>query len=115
MADANDFQKAYAEAQRKLAKDIRPMIARSGMYNPDNDPEYVFQPFPETVKLPGGREVIVNNQEVKDAVLKVIPLKTKPVDVDVAKLVNEQQTVAPAARRGRPPKAKATDLPANLE
>jgi hypothetical protein len=114
MADANEFQKAYIEAQKKLAKDIRPMIARSGMYNPEADPEYVFQPFPETVKLPGGREVIVNNQEEKDAVLKVTPLKAKAVDVDVATLVTKQQAEPPRQKR-KYTKRASTDLPANLE
>jgi len=115
MADANDFQKAYLLEQRKLAKDIRPMIARSGMYNPDNDPEYVFQPFPETIKFPDGREIIVHNQDEKDAVLERHHLKTKPVEVDVAALVTEQQVKVSPVRRGRPPKVKAVDLPPNLE
>jgi hypothetical protein len=114
MADANEFQKAYIEAQKKLAKDIRPMIARSGMYNPESDPEYVFQPFPETVKLPGGREVIVNNQEEKDSVLGTKPLQAKAVSVDVAKLINEQQAEAPRQKR-KYTKRASTDLPANLE
>ena len=91
------------------------MIARSGMYNPDNDPEYVFQPFPETIKFPDGREIIVQNQDEKDAILKRHQLKTKPVEVNVAELVTEQQSAPAQARRGRPPKAKSVDLPPNLE
>ena len=115
MADANEFQKAYMEAQRKLAKDVRPMIARSGMYNPDSDPEYIWQPFPETIKYPDGREVIVFSQDEKDAVLNRQPIEAKKVDVDVAALVNEQQPAAEPAKRGRPPKAKSVELPPNLE
>ena len=113
MADANDYQKASLEAQKRLQKDIRPMIARSGMYNPENDPEYVFQPFPEAIKLPNGREVIVNNQEEKDSVLGIKPIQAKKVEVNVAEIVKEQQA-APAPRRGRPPKAKSVDLPPDL-
>ena len=48
-------------------------------------------------------------------VLEIIAAAARDPEVDVAKLVNEQQAAQPAVRRGRPPKAKSPDLPDNLE
>ena len=42
------------------------------------------------------------------------PEPAKPVTVDIADL-KQQQPVPVAAKRGRPPKAKAVELPANLD
>ena len=111
MAEASDFQKAYLEHQKKLQRDIRPMIARSGFYNPDNDTPAEYQRYPLLVKV-GNKEIKVYSEEEEKAALNIKAEPAKKVDIDIA---NIQQPEAVAIRRGRPPKAKPLDLPADLK
>lgn len=112
MADENPMKAAYLEAQRKLKKDIRPMMARSGWYNPDKDPDYVYQRYPITVRLPDGKEVIAHTEAEEKKLLGIKDEPAKTVEVDIANLVSKE--VAPK-KRGRPPKAAQAPLPPNLE
>jgi hypothetical protein len=114
---ANAFKAKYMEMQRKLQKDIRPMIAKSGFFDPDKDnDEYVYQRYPITVRDAKGNDIgIANNEAEEKALLGVKQEPAKAVDVDVAKLVTANTPEVAPARRGRPPKAKSLDLPPNLE
>ena len=111
MPSAEEFKKHYAEMQGKLKKDIRPMIARSGFYNPDNDMATEYQHYPRWVEV-GGKKVIAHNEQEENALLGVVTQPAKKVDVDIA---NIQQPETVQVRRGRPPKAKTLDLPADLK
>ena len=53
MAGPTDFQKTYLEHQKQLQRDIRPMIARSGQYNPEADVPYEYQHYPRWRTLIG--------------------------------------------------------------
>lgn len=103
--------------QRQLAKDIRSEIARSGWYEPKNDPEYNYVPFPRWVEVWGGdgkkKDVLVQNAEEEKQVLGVKTEPAKAVTVDTNQL--EKIVQAAPAKRGRPPKAKAAPLPPTLE
>ena len=112
-AIVNHERAKFLEKQKRLQKDIRSQIARSGFYNPDVDPTYEFHPFPETIKLKNGHEVIVYTQEEKDHLLGVKTEPPKKYDVDITNLTQEAAPVA--VKRGRPPKVKPLDLPADLK
>ena len=99
--------------QRKNARDIRDRIARSGQYDPDKDPDYIYQPYPKWVDTPNGR-MVVQNKDEHQRVLGLSVVKPEPVEVDVASLAQVEEPTAP--RRGRPPKAKTeTILPPNID
>ena len=112
MAEASDFQKAYLENQKKLQRDIRPMIARSGQYNPEGDIPYEYQHYPRWVEV-GNRKVVVHNADEENALLGKVTQPAKAVNVDITNIVQEP-TVVPV-KRGRPPKVKPLDLPADLK
>ena len=111
MADASDFQKAFLREQEKLRRDIRPMIAKAGHYNPANDVPYEYQRYPLMVKV-GDKEIKVYSKEEENMALGIRAEPAKKVDVDIA---NIQQPDKVAVRRGRPPKIKPLDLPADLK
>src|SRR5450755_2909752 len=113
MPSADEFKKHYAEMQAKLKKDIRPMIARSGFYNPDNDVAAEYQHYPRWIDLPDGTKVVVNTEDEERARLGVTVKPAQAVDVDIANL-KQSDAIVPI-RRGRPPKAKLLDLPSDLK
>ena len=95
-------------------KDIRSFIARSKQYNPDLDVEYVHQEYPKYVRRDGAIIGVAHNADEAAKLLGIVETKAKPVAVDVAQAVSEGSQNAPTPKRGRPPKAKAIDLPADL-
>ena len=104
--------------ERRNAVDIRKRIARSGWYNPETDnpdtshhTEYPKWVYPKGAGTEGR---IVQNRDEEHKVMGTTPAPAKSVAVDIADL-GQQQSVPVAAKRGRPPKAKAVELPANLE
>jgi nicotinamide mononucleotide (NMN) deamidase PncC len=107
----NHEKAKFLAKQARLQKDVRSQIARSGFYQPDNDPVYEFQPFPETVKV-GDTEIIVFSQEEKDKVLGIKAEPAKKVDVDITQLVQEQ-TAVPVKRKYT--KRVVMALPADLK
>ena len=115
MPSAEEFKKHYLEMQAKLKRDIRPMIARSGFYNPENDVTSEYQHYPRWIDLPNGEKVVVRSEdEENDADFRCDPDKpAKAVDVDITNLVQPEAAIP--IRRGRPPKAKSLDLPADLK
>ena len=113
MPSAEDFKKHYLEMQAKLKRDIRPMIARSGFYNPENDVTSEYQHYPRWIDLPNGEKVVVRSEDEEKTLLGITDKPAKAVDVDITNLV--QPEVAIPIRRGRPPKAKSLDLPADLK
>ena len=113
MAEASDFQKAYLENQKKLQRDIRPMIARSGQYNPEADVPYEYQHYPRWIDLPDGKKIVVKSEAEEHAALGVKIAPAKKVDVDITNIAQEVTTVP--VKRGRPPKVKPLDLPADLK
>ena len=109
--------KRIAEERRNKI-DIRKRIARSGWYNPEGDDpdtshhtEYPKWVYPDGAGTDG---LIVQNRDEEHKVMGTKPVPAKPVTVDIADL-GQQQPVPVQARRGRPPKAKAAELPANLD
>ena len=114
---AGERAKRIAEERRNKI-DIRKRIARSGWYNPENDDpstdnhtEYPKWIFPNGVGKEGR---IVQNRDEEHKAMGTKPAPAKSVSVDIADL-GQQQPVPVAAKRGRPSKAKAVELPANLE
>ena len=104
--------------ERRNGIDIRKRIARSGWYNPENDDpdmsrhtEYPKWVYPEGAGTTG---LIIQTRDEEHKVMGTTPKPAKPVSVDIADL-GEQQPVPVQAKRGRPPKAKAAELPANLD
>ena len=98
--------------QQKMKRDIRSQIARSGQYNPESDPPYVFQPYPKTVRK-DGRDIIVKNAVEERHVLGLNDAPAKTVEVDVAGLMKDQEVPVVAKPRGRPKKI-IQELPPNL-
>ena len=113
MPSAEEFKKHYLEMQAKLKRDIRPMIARSGFYNPENDVTSEYQHYPRWIDLPNGEKVVVRSEDEEKTLLGITDKPAKAVDVDITNLV--QPEVAIPIRRGRPPKAKPLDLPTDLK
>ena len=113
MASTEEFQKHYAEMQAKLKRDIRPMIARSGFYNPDSDIPSEYQHYPRWIDLPDGKKIVVKSEAEEHAALGIKIAPAKKVDVDITSIA--QETTAIPVKRGRPPKAKPLDLPADLK
>ena len=111
MAEASDFQKAYLEHQKKLQRDIRPMIARSGFYNPDNDTPAEYQRYPLLVKV-GNKEIKVYSEAEEKAALGIKAEPAKKVDVDIT---NIQQPTEVRIKRKYTKQAKPLDLPADLK
>ena len=104
------------ERQNKV--DIRQRIAKSGWWDPSKDDpdtsyhtEYPKWVYPEGAGTGG---LIVQNRDEEHKVMGTKPAPAKPVTVDIADL-GQQQPVPVQAKRGRPPKAKAAELPANLD
>ena len=95
-------------------KDIRSFIARSKQYNPDLDVEYVHQEYPKYVRRDGAIIGVAHDADEEQKLLGVVETKAKPIAVDVAQAVTQGSQNAPAPKRGRPPKAKTIDLPADL-
>ena len=104
--------------ERRNAVDIRKRIARSGWYNPetDNPDTSHHTEYPKWVYPKGAGEEgrIVQNRDEEHRLMGTKPAPAKSVAVDIADL-GQQQSVPVAAKRGRPSKAKAVELPANLE
>ena len=113
MASSDEFREHYAKMQEKLKHDIRPMIARSGFYDPDSNTTPEYQHYPRWIDLPDGTKVVVKSEDEERAKLGVTAKPAKAVDVDIANL-KQTDAVIPI-RRGRPPKAKPLDLPADLK
>ena len=113
MPSAEDFKKHYLEMQAKLKRDIRPMIARSGFYNPENDVTSEYQHYPRWIDLPNGEKVVVRSEDEEKTLLGITDKPAKAVDVDITNLVQPEAIIP--IRRGRPPKAKSLDLPADLK
>ena len=113
MAEASDFQKAYLENQKKLQRDIRPMIARSGQYNPEADIPSEYQHYPRWIDLPNGTKIVVKSEEEEQSKLGITAKPAKAVNVDIEN-IQQPEAIVPV-RRGRPPKAKSLDLPADLK
>src|ERR1017187_7478645 len=113
MPSAEDFKKHYLEMQAKLKRDIRPMIARSGFYNPENDVTSEYQHYPRWIDLPNGEKVVVRSEDEEKTLLGITDKPAKAVDVDITNLVQPEAAIP--IRRGRPPKAKSLDLPADLK
>jgi len=89
------------------------MIARSGQYNPEGDVHTEYQQYPRWIDLPDGTKVVVKTEDEEHAKLGTTAKPAKAVDVDIANL-KQPDAVIPI-RRGRPPKAKPLDLPADLK
>ena len=113
MPSAEEFKKHYLEMQAKLKRDIRPMIARSGFYNPENDVTSEYQHYPRWIDLPNGEKVVVRSEDEEKTLLGITDKPAKAVDVDITNLVQPEAAIP--IRRGRPPKAKPLDLPADLK
>ena len=111
MADASDFQKAFLREQEKLKRDIRPMIAKAGHYNPANDVPYEYQRYPLMVKV-GDKEIKVYSKEEENMALGIRPEPAKKVDVDIA---NIPQTEAVHVKRKYTKRAAPLPLPADLK
>ena len=110
MSDATEFQKAYLEHQKKLQRDIRPMIARSGQYNPEGDVPNEYQRYPLMVRI-GDKDIKVYSEEEENKVLGIIAKPAKKVDVDIA---NIPQPAEVHVKRKYTKRAQAADLPATL-
>src|ERR1035437_3037696 len=113
MAGPTDFQKTYLEHQKQLQRDIRPMIARSGQYNPEGDVPYEYQHYPRWIDLADGKKVVAKSEDEEKTLLGITDKPAKAVDVDITNIA-QPETVVPI-RRGRPPKAKPLDLPEDLK
>ena len=117
--DIVNLERAKRIAEERRNKiDIRKRIARSGWYSPENDDpdtshhtEYPKWVYPEGAGTTGR---IVQSRDEEHKAMGTKPEPAKPVSVDIADL-GKQQSVPVQAKRGRPPKAKAVELPANLE
>lgn len=113
MADANKFQEAFLEAQKKLQRDIRPMIARSGMYNPENDTPYEYRHYPRWIDVPGKTErVVVKSEDEEKSLLGITDKPAKKVDVDITNLTQPTEV---HVKRKYTKKAAPVSLPADLK
>lgn len=110
-----DKYRAEAMAKKeRMKKDIRSQIARSGWYNPDNDPAYVFVEYPKYVRDASGKELgIARNQDEELALLGKKIEAAKAVSVDLAKIAGPQ--IQQPAKRKYTRKSQAAPLPAPLE
>ena len=111
MADASDFQKAFLREQEKLRRDIRPMIAKAGHYNPANDVPYEYQRYPLMVRI-GDKDIKVYSEEEENKVLGIIAKPAKKVDVDIA---NIPQPAEVHVKRKYTKRATPLPLPADLK
>ena len=113
MPTAEDFKKHYLEMQAKLKKDIRPMIARSGQYNPENDVSYEYQHYPRWIDIPGKAErVVVKSEDEEKALLGITDKPAKAVDVDITNLAQQTEV---HVKRKYTKKAAPVALPADLK
>src|ERR1017187_360616 len=113
MPSAEDFKKHYLEMQAKLKKDIRPMIARSGQYNPENDVSYEYQHYPRWIDVPGKTErVVVKSEDEEKALLSITDKPAKKVDVDITNLVQPTEVHVKCKYTK---KAQLVALPADLK
>src|ERR1035437_5757830 len=113
MPTAEEFRKHYAEMQAKLKRDIRPMIARSGFYNPDNDVASEYQHYPRWIDVPGKTErVVVKSEDEEKALLEITDKPAKKVDVDITNLVQPSEV---HVKRKYTKKAATVALPADLK
>src|ERR1035437_5407748 len=113
MAGPTDFQKTYLEHQKQLQRDIRPMIARSGQYNPEGDVTYEYQHYPRWIDVPGKTErVVVKSEDEEKALLGITDKPAKKVDVDITNLVQPSEV---HVKRKYTKKAATVALPADLK
>ena len=107
-----DRERAKQMAKANMLKrDIRGQIARSGQYNPDSDPQYVFHEYPKAVRLPNGTTATAFNKAEENFMIKHVDEPPKEVTVDIANLA---QPEAPREKRKYTKKA-SVELPANLD
>ena len=104
------------ERQNKV--DIRQRIAKSGWWDPTkDDPDTSYHTeYPKWIYPggPGSKGKLVDNRHEENHFMGIKEKPAKPVTVDIADL-GQQQPVPVQAKRGRPPKAKAAELPANID
>src|ERR1035437_6727653 len=113
MAGPTDFQKTYLEHQKQLQRDIRPMIARSGQYNPEGDVPYEYQHYPRWIDVPGKTErVVVKSEDEEKALLGITDKPAKAVDVDITNLAQPTEV---HVKRKYTKKAAPVALPADLK
>ena len=112
MPSAEDFKKHYLEMQERLKKDIRPMIARSGQYNPENDTSSEYQHYPRWIDLPDGKRVVVKSEDEEKFLLGITEKPAKAVDVDITNLTQPTEV---HVKRKYTKKAVPVALPADLK
>lgn len=112
MAGPTDFQKTYLEHQKQLQRDIRPMIARSGQYNPEGDVTYEYQHYPRWIDLPDGKRVVVKSEDEEKAFLGITDKPAKKVDVDITNIAQPNEV---HVKRKYTKKAAPVALPADLK
>src|ERR1035437_4644550 len=112
MPSAEEFKKHYLEMQAKLKRDIRPMIARSGFYNPENDSAPEYQHYPRWIDLPDGKKVVVKSEDEEKALLGITDKPAKAVDVDITNLAQPTEV---HVKRKYTKKAAPVALPADLK
>jgi hypothetical protein len=113
MPSADQFKENYMEMQRKLQKDMRPMIARSGFYNPDGDKDYEYQRYPFIIRIDGKEVGIANNEAEEKAMLGVKQEPAKIAEVDISKLAHVAEE--PKREKRKYTKRETVKLPDNLE
>lgn len=111
-AEVEKHKLAHQKRLLRNTKDIRKEIAHGAHYEPEDDPPYVYRPYPKWVTPEGGEPVIVNSKAEHDALLGVKAEPAKKTTVDVAALA-KPDVVARAKRKYT--KRAPTELPANLE
>ena|ERR1039458_6343552 len=97
--------------QRQLQRDIRPMIAKSGQYNPDADVPYEYQRYPLLVKV-GDKEIKVYSEAEEKYALGIKVEPAKKVDVDITNLVQPTEV---HVKRKYTKKDVPVALPADLK
>ena len=113
MPSAEEFKKHYLEMQAKLKRDIRPMIARSGSYNPENDSTQEYQHYPRWIDVPGKTErVVVKSEDEEKSLLGITDKPAKAVDVDITNLTQPTEV---HVKRKYTKKAAPVALPADLK
>ena len=115
MPSAEDFKKHYLEMQAKLKRDIRPMIARSGFYNPENDVTSEYQHYPRWIDLPNGEKVVVRSEDEEKTLLGITDKPAKAVDVNVTDLSHLLKPTEVHVKRKYTKKVAPVALPADLK
>ena len=115
------FQAKAEVERRRNERDMRGRIARSGFYNPENDPDYVYVKYPRYVRDETDKTIDKNGKilgiaqnEEEERILRGIPEKVaKSVEINIADLGKNVPTEV-RVKRAYNKKPKPTQLPQNI-